>query len=321
MLELAIARAVFDRFEDASEGRLAKIRAHVVSRQSCAAVAKELDLGERLASTRATSPGRAPAHLPKPERARGRAGGGDRGALPRARLRDRSSPRSSRRSRRRSSTRARATSTTRRSCKRRWRARGRRCTTRCSRSRGRRTTAASSALRTSPACSSAWDGARRRRLPSRRPRARRWTRSASLRTDLVERADSLAQRSGSVGVGRECGSGAPAHAPHPRLQVVPGTARDHARAGRSRHRRPERLGQVEHRRRGRLGGRLADAVGAARREAGRRPLRGRRRPQGRRSLRGRARLRQRGRQRGRISTSARSRSRAGSSAAPRVSTS
>ena len=49
MLELAIARAVFDRFAEASEGRLAKIRAHVVSRQSCAAVAKELGLGERMA--------------------------------------------------------------------------------------------------------------------------------------------------------------------------------------------------------------------------------------------------------------------------------
>jgi ribonuclease-3 len=48
VLELAIARAVFDRFATASEGRLAKIRAHVVSRQSCAAVAKELGLGERL---------------------------------------------------------------------------------------------------------------------------------------------------------------------------------------------------------------------------------------------------------------------------------
>ena len=48
VLELAIARAVFDRFEAASEGRLAKIRAHVVSRQSCAAVAKELGLGDRL---------------------------------------------------------------------------------------------------------------------------------------------------------------------------------------------------------------------------------------------------------------------------------
>jgi ribonuclease-3 len=49
VLELAIARAVFDRFSDASEGRLAKIRAHVVSRASCALVAKELGLGDRLA--------------------------------------------------------------------------------------------------------------------------------------------------------------------------------------------------------------------------------------------------------------------------------
>jgi ribonuclease-3 len=48
VLELAIARAVFDRFVDASEGRLAKIRAHVVSRQSCALVAKDLGLGARL---------------------------------------------------------------------------------------------------------------------------------------------------------------------------------------------------------------------------------------------------------------------------------
>ena len=48
MLELAIARALYDRFPDASEGRLAKIRAHVVSRQSCAGVAKELDLARFL---------------------------------------------------------------------------------------------------------------------------------------------------------------------------------------------------------------------------------------------------------------------------------
>jgi ribonuclease III len=48
VLELAIARALYDRFPDASEGRLAKIRAHVVSRASCAGVAKELDLGGRM---------------------------------------------------------------------------------------------------------------------------------------------------------------------------------------------------------------------------------------------------------------------------------
>jgi ribonuclease III len=45
VLELAIARALYDRFPDASEGRLAKIRAHVVSRHSCAAVARSLELG------------------------------------------------------------------------------------------------------------------------------------------------------------------------------------------------------------------------------------------------------------------------------------
>jgi ribonuclease III len=48
VLELAIARVLFDRFPEASEGRLAKIRAHVVSRHSCAGVARELGLGERL---------------------------------------------------------------------------------------------------------------------------------------------------------------------------------------------------------------------------------------------------------------------------------
>jgi ribonuclease-3 len=49
VLELAIARALFDRYPDFSEGRLAKVRSHVVSRTSCAEVARELDLGARLA--------------------------------------------------------------------------------------------------------------------------------------------------------------------------------------------------------------------------------------------------------------------------------
>ncbi len=48
VLELAIARELYERFPEASEGRLAKIRAHVVSRHSCAGVARELGLGERL---------------------------------------------------------------------------------------------------------------------------------------------------------------------------------------------------------------------------------------------------------------------------------
>src|SRR5437868_15290224 len=48
VLELSIARALYDAHPDFSEGRLAKIRSHVVSRQSCAVVAKELELGARL---------------------------------------------------------------------------------------------------------------------------------------------------------------------------------------------------------------------------------------------------------------------------------
>ena len=49
MLELAIARALYEWYPDFSEGRLAKIRSHVVSRASCAVVARELDLGAKLA--------------------------------------------------------------------------------------------------------------------------------------------------------------------------------------------------------------------------------------------------------------------------------
>jgi ribonuclease-3 len=49
VLELAVARTLFDRYPEFSEGRLAKIRSHVVSRASCAVVARELQLGNRLA--------------------------------------------------------------------------------------------------------------------------------------------------------------------------------------------------------------------------------------------------------------------------------
>jgi ribonuclease-3 len=48
VLELAVARALYERYPDLTEGRLAKIRSHVVSRASCAVVARELDLGPRL---------------------------------------------------------------------------------------------------------------------------------------------------------------------------------------------------------------------------------------------------------------------------------
>jgi ribonuclease III len=49
VLGLAIAQVLYDRFPDQGEGRLAKIRAHVVSRQSCAVVGRRLGLGDRLA--------------------------------------------------------------------------------------------------------------------------------------------------------------------------------------------------------------------------------------------------------------------------------
>jgi ribonuclease-3 len=48
VLELAIARELYDRFPEFSEGRLAKIRSHVVSRASCAVVARELRLDAEL---------------------------------------------------------------------------------------------------------------------------------------------------------------------------------------------------------------------------------------------------------------------------------
>jgi ribonuclease III len=48
VLELAVARSLFDRFPAFTEGRLAKVRSHVVSRASCAQVAHELGLGDRL---------------------------------------------------------------------------------------------------------------------------------------------------------------------------------------------------------------------------------------------------------------------------------
>jgi ribonuclease-3 len=50
VLGLAIAEELYGRFPEEAEGRLAKIRAHVVSRQSCAIVGKRLGLGELFAA-------------------------------------------------------------------------------------------------------------------------------------------------------------------------------------------------------------------------------------------------------------------------------
>jgi ribonuclease-3 len=49
VLELAVANELFASYPDFAEGRMAKIRSHVVSRASCAVVARELGLGTRLA--------------------------------------------------------------------------------------------------------------------------------------------------------------------------------------------------------------------------------------------------------------------------------
>ncbi len=51
MLELAVARALYEGYPDFSEGRLAKIRSHVVSRASCADVARQLAFDRRLADS------------------------------------------------------------------------------------------------------------------------------------------------------------------------------------------------------------------------------------------------------------------------------
>jgi len=48
VLELAVAHALYARHPDFSEGRLAKVRSHVVSRATCADVARKLGLGSRL---------------------------------------------------------------------------------------------------------------------------------------------------------------------------------------------------------------------------------------------------------------------------------
>jgi ribonuclease-3 len=56
VLELAVAHALYARHPDFSEGRLAKVRSHVVSRVTCAEVARELDLGRRLVEGASAQP-------------------------------------------------------------------------------------------------------------------------------------------------------------------------------------------------------------------------------------------------------------------------
>jgi ribonuclease III len=66
VLGLAIAQHLFDRFPDRPEGDLARIRAHVVSRESCAEVAREMRLDrDLLAAARAAGAGYEAAPLPE----------------------------------------------------------------------------------------------------------------------------------------------------------------------------------------------------------------------------------------------------------------
>src|SRR3954471_7400700 len=57
VLELALAHYLFERFPDYEEGQMAKIRSHVVSRASCAVVARELGLHDKLVEAAADSLG------------------------------------------------------------------------------------------------------------------------------------------------------------------------------------------------------------------------------------------------------------------------
>jgi ribonuclease-3 len=57
VLELAVAHALYERHPDFAEGRLAKVRSHVVSRASCAEVARELELDARLVERAPDLPG------------------------------------------------------------------------------------------------------------------------------------------------------------------------------------------------------------------------------------------------------------------------
>ena len=50
-----MAHALYAEHPDFSEGRLAKVRSHVVSRATCAEVARKLDLGRRLVEHASTS--------------------------------------------------------------------------------------------------------------------------------------------------------------------------------------------------------------------------------------------------------------------------
>jgi ribonuclease-3 len=52
-----VARTLFERYPEFSEGRMAKVRSHVVSRASCAVVARQLELDRKLLERGSGVPG------------------------------------------------------------------------------------------------------------------------------------------------------------------------------------------------------------------------------------------------------------------------
>ena len=289
VLELAIARTLYDRFPDFDEGQLAKLRSQVVSRASCAVIAAELGLGERLA-----------ANHPTPRLRRGSDGSPTTATSSRRCSRPRSPP---------------STSSTGSS---RGRAGDRRCVREPDRLRahppgrpqdraagGARPPRAHRQLRARSTAEGppherdvhrggadrrrrgrASGAGDRRRAPSRRPRARRWPSSTARRPPRPAGRDRLrasaARRGRSPGPGRRATirrhrqtlrSRVPEDGQASRLQVVRRSGRGAPRAGGGGRRRAQRLGEVQHLRCDPLGDRVAQPARAPRREARRRAVR------------------------------------------------
>src|SRR5919202_1929072 len=68
VLSLAVSTHLYPRFERYGAGRLTKVRAQAVSRSSCARVARELRMGERLRSAAPRGTGRSAGLLVESER-------------------------------------------------------------------------------------------------------------------------------------------------------------------------------------------------------------------------------------------------------------
>ena len=68
VLGLAVSNELFPRFPDAGAGRLTKLRAQAVNRESCAAVARRLGVPERMARSAPAEPDADPAALAASDR-------------------------------------------------------------------------------------------------------------------------------------------------------------------------------------------------------------------------------------------------------------